>query len=189
MPSRLHDKIDGVKYATAERTFRRYGLSDLFREHPDIAPAGPGVYDKLVTFGKHIGDAGRDLIFGSPVSMAKKLEQNYQQTKSAPKALGKYVKDWYLDPSTPAWVRALSVGVPLYGIGSSLLSSDREHMGENVAGSLVGLATSPLTSRLGPVGQDMNLGAQRAAMRGTHALSHQPQRKGALTEGAPDVTE
>lgn len=169
MPSNLQGRLDGVKHAAADRTFRRYGLGDLFREH-DIAPAGPGVYNKLVTMGKHVGEMGRDMILGSPITMAQRLERNYRQTGSAPKALGKYIKDWYLDPNTPLALRAISVGLPVATLGATLLHDPPEKRKEDLAAGLLGIAASPLTSRLGYPGMEMQTGAQNAALRGVHAL-------------------
>lgn len=169
MPSNLQGRLDGVKHAAAERTFRRYGLDDLFREH-DIAPAGPGVYNKLVTVGKHMGEIGRDMFLGSPITMAQRLQRNYRQTGSAPKALGKYIKDWYLDPNTPLWMRAVSVGLPVAMLGSTLIQDPPEKRKEDLAAGLLGIAASPLTARLGSAGADMQAGIQNAALRGIHAL-------------------
>lgn len=169
MPSKIQGRLDGVKYAAADRTFRRYGLSDLFREHT-IAPAGPGVLNKLVGIGKQVGEMGRDMVFGSPITMAQRLQRNYQQTGSAPKAVGKYIKDWYLDPSTPLWMRAISVGLPVAMLGSTVIQDPPERRKKDLAAGLLGIAASPLTARLGLAGADMQAGVQNAAIRGMQTL-------------------
>lgn len=169
MPSNLQGRLDGVKYAAADRTFRRYGLSDLFREQA-LAPSGPGVLSKLVGAGKFVGEMGRDMVFGSPITLTQRLQRNYRQTGSAPKAVGKYIKDWYLDPNTPLLMRAISVGLPVAMLGSTLIQDPPEKRKEDLAAGLLGIAASPLTARLGSAGADMQAGIQNAALRGIHAL-------------------
>ena len=189
MPSNLQDRVDAVKLAATSRTFRRYGLDDLFREQ-SIAPSAPGVYNKLVTFGKHIGEMGRDAYLGSPITMAQKIQRHYRDTGSAPRAVGRYVKNWYLDPNTPLWIRALSIGVPLYGLGSTLAADSPEKRPGDLAGGILGLAAAPLTSRLGDAGLSLQAGVQNAGRRGIEALSgaeHRPNNS--PTVGTSDVTE
>lgn len=171
MPSDLPTRIDGVKIAAAARTFRQYGLQDLFKEHA-IAPSAPGFYGKMVSTGKNIGEMGRDMIFGSPITFGKQLERNYRSTGSAPRALGKYIKDWYFAPNTSLPMRALSLAFPVVGLGSALMAP-AERRKEEVLASMAGLATSPFAMRLGSPGMDMQAGIENAVRHGVRDLSRE----------------
>lgn len=148
MRSNLQERVDGVKLAAAERTFRRYGLSDLFRAH-HIPQSAPGFYNKAVGAGKRVGEFLRDMYFGSPITFLEDIQRRRKGTGSTLKALGNYYKDWYLSPGTDPFVKAISIGLPAAGLISTIATGDPKTRGEDIAGEVAGLATSPVTLRFG----------------------------------------
>lgn len=134
------------------RTFRRYGLEDLFRNQP-YAPSAPGVYNKVVGIGLFGGDLLRDMTTGSPVSLFEALQNQYKKTKSIPKALGNYLKDAYAGPGIMN--KVIGIGLPAAFLGSSLLSATEEERPSALLRGGVGLVTSPFLGRLGSLGVEL----------------------------------
>lgn len=99
--------------------------------------------------GKHVVEAGREAIFGSPITVGKQLQDRYAQTGSVAKAMGAHIKDHYWSPTASPWMKALAVGMPALELGNIALNGKPEQRGGDLAHALTGLAAAPFTSRLG----------------------------------------
>lgn len=164
VPSNFDERLNAVKIAAQANVLGRYGLRDLFRAH-DIAPAAPGAWNKAKTFGKHVAEFGRDMVFGSPVTLAEQLKKQYAQTGSVGRTLGKQIKEHYLTPSSPTWLKAISVGMPALELGNIALRGDSQNTGRDLASAVTGLAVAPFTHRLGLPGTVLQGALQNAAGR------------------------
>lgn len=160
MRSRFQERLDGVKIAAAEQTFKRFGLADIFREHY-VPAAGPGVVDTLASGAKNIAELGRDVFLGSPVTFTETLKRYRDTSKSYPHALARYIKDAYMSPGTSRAQKAFSLGLPLYFLGSGLLGA-KENRPEQLASGLVGAVTYPVLGRFGEAGTKVQAGIGQA---------------------------
>lgn len=152
MRSRFEERLDGVKIAAMSRTFRRYGLEDLFRDRAHT-PTAPGAYNKVVGAGLGIGDFFRDMHLGSPVSLFEALQAQYKKTKSVPKALGNYLKGAYTGPGILP--KVVAIGLPAAFLGANVLSASEEERPAALLRGGVGLVASPFVGRLGDVGMEL----------------------------------
>lgn len=162
VPSDFDERLNAVKTAARNRVLGQYGLRDLFREH-QIAPSAPGFANKAKTFGKHVAEFGREAVFGSPITVAKQLQDRYKQTGSVARAAGQHIKDFYLAPGSPTWLKALSVGVPALELGNVALRGNPETRTGDIAHAVAGIAASPFTARLGLLGIPLQGAVQGAA--------------------------
>lgn len=160
--SDFEERLNTVKTAARSRIFGRYGLKDLFREHK-IAPAGRGFSNKLKTFGKHVAEFGREAIFGSPITLAQQLSQRYKRTGSLARTIGGQIKDFYLSPGSPTWVKALSLGMPALELGNIILQGDPATRRGDIAHAVSGMVVAPFTARLGLLGIPVQGAVQGAA--------------------------
>lgn len=156
------DRLNAVKTAARTRVLGRYGIKDLFRAH-DIAPAAPGFANKAKAFGKHVAEFGREAVFGSPLTVAKQLQDRYKQTGSVARTIGAHTKDFYLSPGSPTWLKALSLGMPALELGNIALRGDPETRKGDIAHAVAGMAAAPFTARLGLLGIPIQGAVQGAA--------------------------
>lgn len=110
--------------------------------------------------GKHVVEAGREAIFGSPITVGKQLQDRYAQTGSVAKAMGAHIKDHYWSPTASPWMKALSIGMPALELGNIALNGKPEQRAGDLAHALTGLAAAPFTSRLGLPGMALQRLAQ-----------------------------
>ncbi len=162
MRSNLQQRVDGVKLAAAERTFRQFGLSDLFRSHYRPPPP-PGGYHQVVEIGKSGGDLLRDMYFGSPLTFLEELKKHKAETGSTLGALKKYYKNYYFSPGASPLLKVLSLGIPAASLVHTLAAGDPRTRREDLASNFAGIATSPLTMRLGLPGAAVQGLVSRAA--------------------------
>jgi len=115
--------------------------------------------------GKHVAEAGREAIFGSPITVGKQLQDRYAQTGSLAKTLGSHIKDHYWSPTASPWMKALSIGMPALELGNIALNGKPEARGGDLGHALTGLAAAPFTSRLGLPGMALQRLVQGAGRR------------------------
>lgn len=151
VPSNFEARVNAVKLAARARVLGRYKLKDLFREHK-IAPPGPGAWNKTKAIGKHVAEFGREAIFGSPITVGKQLASRYKRTGSAARTAAGHIKDFYLSPGSPGWVKALSMGLPALELGDVALRGDATTRRGDIAHALSGVVAAPFTARLGLAG-------------------------------------
>lgn len=161
-----------VKLAAFNRQAVAQGLKGLFSER-QIAPAAPGAMNKVKAFGKHVGEFGREFVFGSPVTLAEKLKERHQNTGSWAKALGGHAKDFYVNPKDHIAFRALNVGLPALELGNVALRGDPDTRKGDLAHAVSGIAAAPFTSRLGIPG----MMAQSAIQSGAQSLASRFDRR------------
>lgn len=194
--------IDAVKARVANRYGLKlaFDFSKLFREATyygpkdqwqvaadkalrrpafNIAPAGPGALNKLKAFGKHVGEFGREFVVGSPLTMAQQLKEHHTAAGGgvggAMRAGGKYVKDFYMSPKSPTWMKALSLGVPAMELGGIALHGNPKTRKGDLAHAISGLVASPFTARLGLPGMALQGAVQSGARALASKFDHKPQ--------------
>jgi len=150
----------------------------LFSEHV-IHPSQPGVLNKLKAFGKHVGEFGREMVAGSPITLAKQLKDHHIEAGGgvggAVRAGGKYVKDFYMSPKSPMWMKALSLGVPAMELGGIALKGDPATRKGDLAHAISGLVASPFTARLGLPGMALQGAVQSGARALASKFDHKKQ--------------
>jgi hypothetical protein len=96
----------------------------------------------------------------------ERLRDQYKKTKSVPKAVGNYLKNVYSDPALPTSLKVVSIGLPLYGVGSSILSASDEDKPAAILRGGLNVATGPLVGRLGQIGQEILTPGPTLGLRG-----------------------
>lgn len=179
--------LHAVKTAAFDRQAALRGLKGLFSENTprgmpegmtwqrakEFGERGKYLAEGAKSFGRHVGEFGREFIFGSPVTLAEKLRERQQNTGSWAKALGGHAKDFYLNPKDHWGWRALNVGLPALELGNVALRGDPDTRKGDMAHALSGIAAAPFTSRLGIPG----MVAQSAIQSGAQNLAGRFDRK------------
>lgn len=166
------ERLYAVKIAAARRRAALYGVEKLAVDWGGLArkafsaneieKAGPGAWNKTKAFGKHVGEFGREMILGSPVTEYQKMKARYQQTGSMAKALGGHAKDFYITPESKFWT-AVNVGMPALDLANTALRGDPDTRKGDIAHGVAGIATAPFTSRLGVPGMLLQNAVQSGA--------------------------
>lgn len=152
----------------AVSSIRHNGLragADSLRQSGGLAGFGRSVANTTKTVGKHVGEFGREAVFGSPITLKKQLADRYRQTGSVAKTVGGHAKDFYLSPQSPLWLRALSLGLPALDLGNTALNGDPATRHGDIAHAVTGLAVAPFSARLGLLGVPLQGAAQEAGRR------------------------
>lgn len=186
--------LHAVKTAAFDRQAALRGLKGLFSENTprgmpegmtwqrakEFGERGKYLAEGAKSFGRHVGEFGREFIFGSPVTLAEKLRERQQNTGSWAKALGGHAKDFYLPRKQDGEIRALrvgltalNVGLPALELGNVALRGDPDTRKGDMAHALSGIAAAPVTSRLGIPG----MVAQSAIQSGARNLAGRFDRK------------
>lgn len=159
-----NERLYAVKSAAVKAALGRFRVSDLFREHA-VGAAKPGAMNFVKNVGRHGAEFLREGIFGSPISVASDLRKAYGQTKSVPGAYGRYMKNFYLSPDAPKWVKGLSVGLPVMDTAMQLSADDGSNRAGILASGAAGLATAPVFTRMGLAGLPLQAAVQEGARR------------------------
>lgn len=180
--------LHAVKLAARADVLSRYGLlktaapgriarfaTRLFSQAPAKAPR-KGWGGKALDFGGQVLDMGRDMVFGSPVTMANDLAKYRKETGTAGGAIKKYYKNFFWPDvgKNPGFIdragRLVGVAFPAMDLYQAA-TGDPDDRTANIASAGAGLALSPITSRLGIPG-----GMLSAAVSGgiQKALSRKP---------------
>ncbi len=161
------------------------GPIDSFRSDPTaslknkvIASAG-GMGNAAKDLGHMVGEFGRELTLGSPITAAQAFKQRVQ-AQGVAGAFGGQLRDYYANPNMNplakgigGWDRAgrlgslaLSAGLPALQLHSAI-TGPSETRGEATGGTIGGLLTAPFTARLGIPGMMLQgLGQQAGASVG-----------------------
>jgi hypothetical protein len=172
-----------VKKAAHAKVASRFGLSDLFKEHR-ISPSAPGVLNHLKTFGRHVGEFGREAIFGSPLTLAEQLRDAHKTTGSMTGAVGKYYRDYFAHPESGTLSKLLAIGLPAASLAHTAVAGDPNTRGADVAQGLASVAAVPFTGRLGLQGLVLDQAIGHAARRVGGLLDPKPTPKPLLTSQA-----
>lgn len=114
---------------------------------------GEGFANKARTFGHAVGEFGREAILGSPLAVDRQLR--------APTASGvgknylRMARNFYMPQGRSAAETALGLGMGLAMPAMSIYSAvngDPSRRGENIGAALGGIASAPITTRLGVPG-------------------------------------
>ena len=182
--------LHAVKLAAQASALREYGLLKtaepggvgkfvrrLFTAAPNRAPR-PGWGGKIRDFGGQVAEMGRDMVFGSPLTMANELKKYQRQTGSTGRAVKRYYKNFYWPGANKnpglgdKFNRVLSIGMPALDVYQAATGAP-EDRAENLANAAVGLAGAPFTARLGIPGGMI----QGALSTGVHKIfgRHDPR--------------
>lgn len=114
---------------------------------------GEGFANKARTFGHAVGEFGREAILGSPLAVDRQLR--------APTASGvgknylRMARNFYMPQGRSSAETALGLGMGLAMPAMSIYSAmngDPSRRGENIGAALGGIASAPITTRLGVPG-------------------------------------
>lgn len=114
---------------------------------------GEGFANRARTFGHAVGEFGREAILGSPLAVDRQLR--------APTASGvgknylRMARNFYMPQGRSAAETALGLGMGLAMPAMSIYSAvngDPSRRGENIGAALGGIASAPITTRLGVPG-------------------------------------
>jgi hypothetical protein len=98
------DPFHAVKQAAIADALKRFGTGLLTPHQPPPGGYGPGMMNKLKGAGNWIGEAGRSAFFGDPLNMVNEVKTR-AASEGMPKAVGGFMKDFYLPPSLVNAVR------------------------------------------------------------------------------------
>jgi len=172
------ETLYAVKIAAWDRRAALYGVEKVavdwrglatraFGENK-IAPSKPGFWNKTKAFGKHVGEFGREMILGSPITEYQKMKARMAKPGvGLGRALAGHAKDFYITPDSKFFT-ALNVGMPAFDLGNTLLRGDPDTRKGDIAHGVAGIAAAPFTSRLGIPGMMI----QQAVQSGAQSLGH-----------------
>ncbi len=166
------------------------GPIDSFRSDPTaslknklIAAAG-GAGNTLKDVGHSVGEFGREMTLGSPITAGQAFKKRVQE-HGVSKALGGQVRDYYAHPDLNPLAKglnlksragrlgglALSAGLPAFQLHSAI-TGPSETRGESTGGALGGILTAPFTARLGIPGMALQGLGQQLGARAGRAIDH-----------------
>jgi hypothetical protein len=146
-------------------------LRYLFSSHfPTTNVQGWKKYPVLVA--KQVGEMGRQMIFGDPLTLRNQIKDLYKVHGSMPKAIGSYMLNHYWRTPSPNLGGLLSGALQaqyLYQTGKDIMDAikteDPNIRRGNIAATLTGIVASPFTSRLGVAGSFLHSKLTEGARR------------------------
>lgn len=170
------DALYAVKTAAYQRRAALYGVEKVAVDWKGLAhkafgenkieKAAPGVWNKTKAFGKHVGEFGREMILGSPITEYQKVKARMAKPGvGVGRALAGHAKDFYITPESKFWT-AVNVGMPAFDLANTALRGDPDTRKGDIARGVAGIAASPFTARLGVPGMI----AQQAIQSGARSI-------------------
>ncbi len=129
---------------------------------PTIAGAAArGALNTAKTVGHAVGEFGREMTLGSPVTAFNALKDKQQMLGGWKPAIKDHVKEFFAPSNGGAMGLALSAGLPAYQLYDAATHPDSDTRGSRLGGVAGSIAAMPFTSRLGYAGTLAQMGAAR----------------------------
>jgi hypothetical protein len=124
--------------------------------------AARGAWNTARTVGHAVGEFGREMTLGSPVTAFNALKAKQTELGGWKPALKEHVQEFFAPKGGGAMGLALSAGLPAYQLYDAATHPDSDTRGSRLGGVAGSIAAMPFTSRLGYAGTLAQMGAARA---------------------------
>lgn len=153
---------DRVSDARLRKRFVNPNVSVMSEVVPGLKATGKNV-------AKQVGEVLREGVFGSPITLAKNLQERHIGNGSWTRSLAEHAKEFYLPKGGGVFGAGLSMAFPAYEGYQLATKGDPDHRGSDYAAFAASLATSPFSAHLGIPGMLLQAPVIQAARQlGSH---------------------